>query len=114
MDLKSSEKQNDCRIADFILNLYAPVLAISPDKISEIGVTIPIPTFNENTVTSIVNIAHDIFMTQETLIDVPLPVYVVGDLHGNIFDLIRILVMSGPPPKNRFLFDRISIIKKSF
>lgn len=96
--------EKDCRIADFILNAYAPILSIGPDKITEIGVTIPIPTFNENTLTSIVTIARDIFMMQETLIDVPLPVYVVGDLHGNIFDLIRILIMTGPPPKNRFLF----------
>ena len=99
-----TEMQNDCQIADIILNTYAPVLSMDPEKISELGVTIPIPTFNETTITSIINIARNIFMAQETIIDVPLPVYVVGDLHGNIFDLIRILIMSGLPPKNRFLF----------
>lgn len=99
-----ADENNNSEIADCILDVYASILSMSPDQINQLGVTIPIPTFNESSVTSIVNKARDIFMTQETLIDVPLPVYVVGDLHGNIFDLVRILIMSGPPPKNRFLF----------
>jgi protein phosphatase len=32
------------------------------------------------------------------------PTDVIGDLHSNIFDLVRILVLTGLPPMNRFLF----------
>ncbi|OHT06754.1 Ser/Thr protein phosphatase [Tritrichomonas foetus] len=99
-----NEDQFGRGIADKILSAYAPILSLKPDKISDLGIAVPIPTFNEHSVTEITNRARDTFMMQETLIDVPQPVYVIGDLHGNIFDLIRILVLSGPPPSNRFLF----------
>jgi protein phosphatase len=60
--------------------------------------------FTEAEISEIVTRARDTFDTQPTLMMIDLPVYVVGDLHGNIFDLIRILVMTGIPPTNRFLF----------
>ena len=91
-------------IADRILSAYSQILSLPPDKVSEVGVSIPIPTFNEQSVTEITNRARDTFILQETLIEVSRPIYVIGDLHGNIFDLIRILVLAGPPPLNRFLF----------
>ncbi|OHT09875.1 Ser/Thr protein phosphatase [Tritrichomonas foetus] len=91
-------------IADRILNDYSSVLSLAPDKIGELGVTVPIPTFSEQSIKEISDRAKDVFIAQETLIDVPAPIYVIGDLHGNVFDLVRILIMAGPPPINRFLF----------
>ncbi|EAX90256.1 Ser/Thr protein phosphatase, putative [Trichomonas vaginalis G3] len=39
-----------------------------------------------------------------TVINVAPPVYVVGDLHGDLFDLLRILNRNGIPPISNYLF----------
>jgi hypothetical protein len=38
------------------------------------------------------------------LIDVPIPVKIVGDIHGQFFDLQRIFLSIGLPGSHRFLF----------
>jgi protein phosphatase len=91
-------------IADRILDAFSEIFALPPDRVGEIGVSVALPTFNVDDIKTIVRRARSSFQTQETLLDVPLPVYVIGDLHGNIFDLLRILLFARPPPKNRFLF----------
>jgi protein phosphatase len=91
-------------IADRILASFAQILSLSPESISEIGVSIPIPTFAAAEVLEMSSRARDTFRQQESLLEVPVPVYIVGDLHGNLRDLLRILLFSGPPPANRFLF----------
>jgi protein phosphatase len=91
-------------IADRILDAFSEIFALSPDRVGEVGVSVAIPTFGVDDVKAIVKRARSSFQTQETLLEVPLPVYVAGDLHGNIFDLIRILLFARPPPTNRFLF----------
>ena len=91
-------------IAERIIASFSEILALPAERLDEVGVKVPIPTFDAQSIKALSDRAKDTFMMQETLIEVEPPVYVVGDLHGNIFDLIRILVLSGPPPANRFLF----------
>ena len=91
-------------IAEQIIGAFSEILSLPAERLSEVGVTVPIPTFNVNAIKALTDRAKETFKTQETLIDIEPPVYVIGDLHGNIFDLIRVLVLSGPPPSNRFLF----------
>lgn len=91
-------------IADRIISAFSHILSLPPERLKEVGVLTPIPTFDAQEIAEISARAKDAFDIQDTLIEIAAPVYVIGDLHGNIFDLIRILVMSGPPPANRFLF----------
>ena len=87
-----------------VLDEFKELLSLTPDRLSEVGVTIPIPTFDENSVIELANRSKRNYMGQETLLQIEKPVYIIGDIHGNIFDLIRVLIMSGVPPGNRFLF----------
>ena len=48
--------------------------------------------------------AYQIFQNEPVLIQVPRHVRVVGDIHGNIDDLLRIFQQHGYPPETRFLF----------
>lgn len=40
----------------------------------------------------------------KAIVDIPSPIVLVGDLHGNIHDLLRILRKFGTPPETRYLF----------
>ena len=53
---------------------------------------------------SICNMAHEIFLSQPTLIELSPPVKIVGDVHGQYSDLIRLFEMCGFPPTANYLF----------
>jgi serine/threonine-protein phosphatase PP1 catalytic subunit len=48
--------------------------------------------------------AREMFMSQPTLIELTPPVKIVGDVHGQFGDLIRLFDMCGWPPKGNYLF----------
>ncbi|KAF9181547.1 hypothetical protein BGZ49_004836, partial [Haplosporangium sp. Z 27] len=48
--------------------------------------------------------AREIFLSQPTLIELNPPVKIVGDIHGQYTDLLRLFEMCGFPPSANFLF----------
>lgn len=48
--------------------------------------------------------AREIFMNQPSLLKLQAPIKVVGDVHGQFTDLLRILKLSGVPPDTNYLF----------
>ncbi|KAK9480873.1 Metallo-dependent phosphatase-like protein [Lipomyces japonicus] len=48
--------------------------------------------------------ARDVFLSQPTLIELSPPVKIVGDVHGQYGDLIRMFEMCGFPPAANYLF----------
>ncbi|CAK9781273.1 unnamed protein product [Cutaneotrichosporon oleaginosum] len=48
--------------------------------------------------------AREIFLSQPTLIELSPPVKIVGDVHGQYADLIRMFEMCGFPPQANYLF----------
>jgi serine/threonine-protein phosphatase PP1 catalytic subunit len=47
---------------------------------------------------------REVFLTQPTLIELSPPVKIVGDVHGQYSDLIRLFEMCGFPPVSNYLF----------
>jgi protein phosphatase len=90
-------------IADRILASFSPLLSLAPEELDRVGVSVLIPIFKEEEFSEIVARTGKAFFMQTTLIMINVPTYVVGDLHGNVFDLIRILVLIGLPPMSRVL-----------
>ncbi|KAK8893859.1 hypothetical protein M9Y10_022288 [Tritrichomonas musculus] len=87
-----------------ILKGYNHLFNLSDDQFNEVGRTLPIPTFTENTLIQLCNLTIEQLKNLPTLLEVNAPTYVVGDLHGNVFDLIRILNLARPPPHSCFIF----------
>ncbi|CCD25537.1 protein-serine/threonine phosphatase NDAI_0F02190 [Naumovozyma dairenensis CBS 421] len=52
----------------------------------------------------ICNHAREIFMNQPTLLKLQAPIKIVGDIHGQFNDLLRILKLSGLPSQTNYLF----------
>ncbi|KAJ3367834.1 serine/threonine protein phosphatase Pzh1 [Allomyces arbusculus] len=53
---------------------------------------------------TILHAARDIFLSQPALIELLPPVKIVGDIHGQFSDLLRLFAMSGFPPQANYLF----------
>ncbi|ODQ63104.1 Metallo-dependent phosphatase [Nadsonia fulvescens var. elongata DSM 6958] len=52
----------------------------------------------------ICTIVRHIFLSQPTLLELGTPVRIVGDVHGQFSDLLRIFNLCGEPPKSNYLF----------
>lgn len=48
--------------------------------------------------------ARELFLSQPALVELSAPVKIVGDVHGQFTDLIRLFEMSGFPPNANYLF----------
>jgi serine/threonine-protein phosphatase PP1 catalytic subunit len=55
-------------------------------------------------ITSLCMAAREVFLSQPTLIELSPPVKIVGDVHGQYSDLIRLFEMCGFPPSANYLF----------
>lgn len=55
-------------------------------------------------ITAICLRAREVFLSQPALLELDAPVKIVGDIHGQYPDLIRLFEMSGSPPSSNFLF----------
>lgn len=55
-------------------------------------------------ITALCQAAREVFLSQPTLIELSPPVKVVGDVHGQYTDLIRLFEMCGFPPSSNYLF----------
>lgn len=90
--------------ASQILAHYESLLNIGSDHAEEIGRVFPIPQFSDNILDDLCSDAIDFLKTQPIHLDLNGNIYIVGDIHGNLYDLFRIFYASGPPPQSRFLF----------
>jgi len=59
---------------------------------------------SEAEVKQICKLAGDIFMTQDPVLHLEAPINVVGDIHGQFHDLLRLFEYGGIPPEANYLF----------
>ncbi|KAJ5888241.1 Serine/threonine-protein phosphatase PP-Z [Penicillium taxi] len=55
-------------------------------------------------ITAICSAARELFLSQPALLELSAPVKIVGDVHGQYTDLIRLFEMCGFPPSSNYLF----------
>ena len=91
--------------ASFVLESFHRLLNLSADECSEIGSPDnPIPKFPETVLDSLCDQAIDTLKHESHLIKVPIPCVVIGDLHGNLHDLLRIWTSLTNPYDQHILF----------
>ena len=89
---------------EHIIEAYLPIFSASDFDIEKFGTeAIPIPTFPLSLVNDLLLQAYFAFSKLPNVINIDGEVIVVGDIHGNIRDLVRILRCNRPPDK-KFLF----------
>jgi len=57
-----------------------------------------------NEVMFLIDKAREIFVSQPVLLDLEAPLKIVGDIHGQYFDLLRLFEYGGFPPESNYLF----------
>lgn len=55
-------------------------------------------------ITAICHAARELFLSQPSLLELNAPVKIVGDIHGQYTDLLRMFELCGFPPNSNFLF----------
>lgn len=83
------------KIASYILSAYSFVFKSSLEKLLDVGYQLkngnPIPSFDEKIIMNLCSEAENIFKNEENLLEIDGDVIVVGDIHGSLHDLLRII-----------------------
>ncbi|OHT09867.1 hypothetical protein TRFO_04401 [Tritrichomonas foetus] len=87
-----------------IYQYFATLLIRNANDYSTGGTTLQLPIIPRSVIQRLSRHVTAIFSTEETVIKIEGPIIVVGDLHGHILDLFRILKRFGSPPRARYLF----------
>jgi protein phosphatase len=96
----------DAVLAEFRVLLDYYLAVMNSDAIAARGTFchVVLPIASVDLVCALIRYATDIFRSEPNVVTVPYPVNVIGDLHGNLFDLLRYLNDLGPPPAASYLF----------
>ena len=95
---------NDSNAVRTVLKAYKPLIESAESDLLKIGHTIPLPEFSEEIITQLCEETSILLSKRPSVLKCEPPIYVVGDIHGNLLDLIRIFSLAKPPPLSRFLF----------
>jgi protein phosphatase len=67
-------------------------------------VALQLPTYQSDTLISMCQDLREIFLKEPSMVELSSPLVIVGDLHGQILDLYRIIKACGTPPSTKYLF----------
>ena len=90
--------------AKFALSCYKEILSAAGTNPEAIGDSIPMPRFDENFVLKLVAEAKEVLMEDRPVVHTAGDLVVVGDIHGNFHDMMRIFAKNGMPPERKYLF----------
>ena len=74
-----------------VLSHYLPLFTTKEFDFSKIGKELPLPKFSQLILFDLLQKTEEHLMSQKTLLKIPTDTIIVGDLHGSIGDLLRIL-----------------------
>ena len=90
--------------ASFILSAFKELLSISPRNMAVVGDTVPIPKLKKEDIFDLLNEFIIYNRGKSALTHINHDVIIVGDIHGNLDDLLRIFAFNGLPPDQSYLF----------
>ena len=92
-------------ILAFAMKQFTPFLNLDINEdIAKVGTDIPLPQFREPDLINLLESVMEIFKDNYPIIKVRTPIYVIGDLHGNFHDFLRIFNSIKDPFSKTFLF----------
>ena len=83
---------------------FRNLLCLSQADIQEVGMSIRIPLFYQKQVIELCEETISILKKEQIVLRLKSPLNIIGDLHGNFIDLLRIFSSRKPPPRGKYLF----------
>lgn len=90
--------------AEKMLSMMNKLLEVELWKYVNRDAKLTLPVFSEPLIIHMLDNIKDIFSKESIILHVQTPINVIGDLHGNLLDLLTILNNFGKPPHSRYLF----------
>ena len=90
--------------SNFVISCFKQIMQTPPEKVDEIGKTILIPRFEKNVLLNITEEAIQTLKKGKTVECMHGETVVVGDIHGNFIDLIKVFSKAGFPPFTKYIF----------
>jgi diadenosine tetraphosphatase ApaH/serine/threonine PP2A family protein phosphatase len=94
-------------VLDFVYSGFEDALSTDPASLDSIGTDKALPEFSECTLLRLCSIAAAHFQSQSTILRLNGPITIVGDIHGSLHDLFRIILLAGPDARFLFLGDYV-------
>jgi diadenosine tetraphosphatase ApaH/serine/threonine PP2A family protein phosphatase len=91
-------------IAEYVLSGFDAILSLPLERIQEAGQGVLIPSFDRGGLLQLCDSAEKHFANQPTLLRIYGDICVVGDIHGSLHDLLRILKANSTETEVKFLF----------
>jgi protein phosphatase len=98
-----SEEWGDSEFSCALRSLIDPFSAGIP-AIADGDTELILPTFHLEFMIRLMRSTGDLFAQEPTILDLSGPLVIIGDLHGQLLDLTRILQTYGPPGDWKYLF----------
>jgi protein phosphatase len=92
---------------DFWFGSFERLLTADEDPVISIGESVPLPRFTAADIGDLLTFTRERFRRQSTVLTIGQPVYIVGDIHGNLQDLLRIFRQFGLTSTYLFLGDYV-------
>lgn len=91
-------------VATIITNQYKPFLDVDPTEFASKHIDFKLPTFQEEDLCQLCQLTQQSVSDDPIVLNLTSPIVIVGDLHGQILDLFRILRKFGIPNNTKYLF----------
>lgn len=99
--IEDGEKAN---IPQLVVNLYSMFFKSDLHSYANGALKLTLPRFSAEDLISLCQRAEELFKQEPVLLRLPDGITIIGDLHGHLLDLLRILQTYGLPENKSFLF----------
>jgi len=87
-----------------LYDIFMDFVSVDPYLYNKSEKKLVLPIVPMNMLVELLECVTKVFQNEKTLLEIPIPVCVIGDLHGHILDLFRIINSNGSPMDNNYLF----------
>lgn len=106
MEIQSAHKSfflTNLMIAQYVVNAYQTLISAAKNNDPN-QLPMDIPKLKAEDLKNLLNVAQNFFQSEPILFRLNVNCIIVGDLHGNLRDLLRIFAFNGLPPERKYIF----------
>ena len=83
---------------------YFPLIEELKNNMSGLGISTPLPSFDQADISKLLDETRATYPDPEAIIELDGDIYIIGDIHGNFFDLLRMFAVIENPLDQNYLF----------